>query len=150
MGGGRDWSGRLEGVALYGRLLGPEEVRENYLRYRKEQEERRAVRQWLVAARLRAKSAIPTLEEISPYRQALVAFDVDVEQVIEGELEARRLRVVHWAILDGETLPVASTAPGSTVRLHLELFRDNPQLESHFLSDTLGGGIGPLYFVVGP
>jgi hypothetical protein len=99
-----------------------------------------------VETRLLRKSAIPTLAQITPYRVALVVFE---HEVTRGDDAGERLRVAHWAILDGEMQPVSRLRPGTELTLRLEPFAANPQLEPHFLSDTLGGGGGELWYAVG-
>ncbi len=150
-GGGGDWAGALEGVALYDRALAPEVVRESARRYQRLVASRPRVPRWALRARLVAKSTIPGLKEISPYRRALAVYDY---RVVEGppELAAgTRLRVARWVILDGETLAAAREAVGRVRRLELESFEANPQLDGVYLSDTLGPAPqGPLYYGVEP
>lgn len=149
--GDAGWSGRLEGIAIYDRVLGSEEVAEDYLRYRAKLDRRREVDRQPVVARLRARSKIPTLKEISPYREALVVFEYEVEESPQAELSADRIRVAHWAILDGETLPVTRVAEGQALRLALEPFAANPQLESLYLADTLPSDKDvPLFYADDP
>lgn len=150
-GGAGDWAGTLEGVALYGRVLEPPEVKENFLRYRDVYTGRQAARRLQVRARLVAVSRTPALREISPYRRALAVYEYEVEEVLAGTAPAdRRLRVAHWVLLDGERQPLADARPGSVRRLTLEPFADNPQLEAHYLSDTLDPPAppGPLWFAI--
>lgn len=123
------WSGLLEGVAIYGRVLGPDEARENARRYLEKIARRTEVPRFLVRGRLAARSRTPTLKEISPYREALA--------VHEYEAEGKTLRVAHWVILDGELQPPAGWQEGEERDLSLEPFARNPQLETVFLSDTL-------------
>jgi hypothetical protein len=157
-GGVGDWSGTLEGVAIYSRLLDPREVRENFLRYRdiytgrsrgERAEETGAAGRLIVRATLEETSATPTLREISPYRVALATYAWRVEEVLQGEGAAAgdRLRVAHWVLLDGERTPAAALRPGAVRRLALEPFAANPQLEPHYLSETLRAPpSGPLWF----
>jgi hypothetical protein len=148
-GEGGGWAGTLEGVAFFSRVLGPEEVRENFLRYRALAAARTEVPQIEVRVRLVASSRAPTLREISPYRAALFVLEYQVEEVLRGSLGSAKVRVARWAILDGETQPVSAERPGSRSRLVLEPFAANPQLESVYLADTLAGGArSPLYYAV--
>jgi hypothetical protein len=94
---------------------------------------------------LEAKSTIPTLQEIQPYRQALVLYEYTVTGVLLGTYPEKRIRVVHWVMLNGNTLPVAGAAEGSETRLVLEPYADNPQLESHYISDGLDPGLVPTF-----
>ena len=146
-----DWAGVLEGIAVYDRVLEAEEIGEDYLRYRAKLDQRPAIPRRVVEARLRARSRIPTLEEISPYREALVVFEYEVVATPEGESLPGKIRVAHWAILDGKTLPITRTPEGQALRLTIEPFDANPQLESLYVADTLtnGGGL-PLFYAVDP
>ena len=95
-------------------------------------------------ATLLAKSPTPTLDEISPYREALAVYEY---QGLEGARE--RLRVAHWVRLDGEVLPVTSRRVGESYELRLEPFAQQPQLESVYLGDELVKSSSPLFFDVG-
>jgi hypothetical protein len=129
------WTGTLEGVALYDRVLTAEEVRADAARYRRLLEERRAPARLVVRAWLEQASRVPTLVEISPYREALAVFEYRVLAVREGSYDRQRLRVARWVILDGETLPLP--AVGGETTLELTALADNPQLESVYRADTL-------------
>lgn len=105
-----------------------------------------------VEARLVARSRLPTLEEISPYRQALVVEEWEVLRPLGGVAVAGRIRVARWALLDGAPTPESAEPPGSVRRLRLEPHAAQPQLESVVLSDTLPpppAGDPPLGFDVG-
>ncbi|HEX6199445.1 MAG TPA: LamG domain-containing protein, partial [Thermoanaerobaculia bacterium] len=150
-GGGGAWPGTLEGVAIYSRALAPETAREGWLRYRRLLEARPEVPRTVVRARLAGVSKIPTLSEISPYRQALALYEYEVLEALRGRPAGSRVRVARWVILDGDTLPEARLRPGHEERLTLEPFTANPQLEGVLLSDTPGrDGQGPLYYLVEP
>jgi hypothetical protein len=149
-GGGGEWPGTLEGVALYSRALAPELARETWLRYRRILDARPEVARTVVRARLAERSKIPTLTEISPYRQALAVYAYEVLETVRGRPAGERVRVARWVILDGDTLEEARLRPGHEERLTLEPFAENPQLEGLFLSDTLGESQGTLYYAVQP
>lgn len=148
--GGDPWAGTLESVAIYNRLLDAAEVAENHRRLAAERAEREAVPRLRVKARLEAVSEAPTLEQISPYREALVVYDYRVLEVVGGRFDGGRLRVAHPAILDRQRLPILERRPGSVHQLLLEPFGDNPQVESWFVSDTLDEDFSiPLFYDVG-
>lgn len=139
---GGGFSGVLEGVALYGRALTAAEVGEDYLRYqavREERRERSAAPRLVARATLTASSEPPTLVEISPYREALIVHEYRLERIVSGGYKAdpERIRVAHWAILDGEDQPAARFRPGREATLELTPLAGNPQLESVFVKDTL-------------
>lgn len=149
-GGGADWAGTVEGVAIYHRILPPEEVHENHLRYRRKLERRPPVERTVVTARLERRSAVPTLEDITPYREALLTAHWQVLERHQGEVPDE-LRAVHWSILDGKALPINRASEGESHVLVLEPFTANPQLESLYLSDSLPGAAGGgLFFAPDP
>jgi len=135
--GERNWSGTLEGVAVFSRALNPDEVRREYQAYQRIRTRRPAVAHLVVNAELIKLSKVPTLKEILPYREALVVGEYRVKQVVDGKLEAQTVRVAHWALLDGAARSPASRKPGWSGRLNLETLEANPQLKSLFVSDTL-------------
>ncbi|MCG8460615.1 MAG: PKD domain-containing protein [Holophagales bacterium] len=139
------WRGRLEGVAIYDRVLSPEEVRESFRRYAEIITRRQALETVALTGRLRARSRTPSLEEIAPYREALAVAEYEVLRV-ETPASAAELRpggtvrVAHRVLLAGEETPVARLSAGAEVALRLEPFSAQPQLESLFLSDELSAG----------
>ena len=147
--GAATWRGTLEGIGLWGRRLSAAEAARNFSLMRQHRSLRGAPPASVaVTARLRACSRTPTLEEISPYRQALIVCEWTPESG-SPETLAPQLRVAHWAILDRELQAISTLAPGSTARLRLEPFADHPELEPHVLSDTLGAAPGAaLYYAL--
>lgn len=140
--GGSGFRGRLEGVALWSRVLSIEELATSATRYRDIRKQRAAPpdrRQ--VEARLVACSKAPTLGEITPYRQALV--------VCEWQSDAGPLRVVHFALLDGQRQEIQTLSPGAQRRLSLEPFAAQRQLEGVVLRDTLPARVGVVWYAVG-
>ncbi len=135
--GQRNWSGTLEGVAVFSRALSKEEITREHQAYQRIRAPRPTVVHLLADAELLKLSKVPTLKEISPYREALVVGEYRVKQMVEGDLKSQTVRVVHWALLDGAAMAPASRKPGWSGRINLETFEANPQLKSLFLSDTL-------------
>jgi hypothetical protein len=133
--GGSNWSGLLEGIAIYDRVLDEGVIRDNFARTRQRIESRTEPRRLVLDGRLRRISAIPTLAEISPYREALAVLEYEVVRFIEGDSGESTVRVADWVIADGDRLELP--AVGGSERLALEPFAAQPQLESVYLSDTL-------------
>ncbi|MEW6366496.1 MAG: LamG-like jellyroll fold domain-containing protein [Acidobacteriota bacterium] len=141
------WKGTIEGVAVYSRVLDATIVRESALRYSTKLKARPQVNQLQLQAHLVAKSRIPTLDEISPYRQALAVYEYKVERVALGMYDRPTIRIAHWVVLDGAALPASRLREGESSRLRLEPFQSNPQLESVYISDTLPADYEqPLFF----
>jgi hypothetical protein len=144
------WHGSIEGIAIYNRVLPPEEIRDNAARYRRRLEARSEVPQWILRGQRTECSRVPSLEEIAPYRQALVVCEYRISKAVQGEYDAPTARVAQWAIQDGERIALSSTGDEPTGRLILERFEDNPQLESLYLSETLAARPDlPLLYLVG-
>ncbi|MEO7793869.1 MAG: LamG-like jellyroll fold domain-containing protein, partial [Thermoanaerobaculia bacterium] len=143
------WRGTLSEVAIWARPLAAAEIAGESARLRKLVDSRPAAERIVVDVRLRASSPTPTLDQISPYREALVVDEVEVVRQHAGPaVGVPRLRVVRWGILDRQTVPAA--ANGVTYRLVLEPFSAQPQLEPFFLADRLPASTGlPIFFDLG-
>lgn len=143
------WRGRLEGVAIYSRALAAKDVRESYSRYQSKLETRPELPSWIVQASLEICSERPTLQQIDPYRQALITCRYRIEDEIIGHQAGAEIRVAQWAILDGR--PLTTDPTRTTAEFELTLFDDNPQLASVYLSDTLEPPAkGPLFYRQAP
>ncbi|RKU22003.1 hypothetical protein C6499_20430 [Candidatus Poribacteria bacterium] len=101
--------------------------------------------------KLLAKSKIPTLSDIAPYREALVFYEYSVRKRIEGEFKGnQKLRVAHWAIYDNQPQAIAKAKVGSSHTLHLYPYQQFNELKSLYTSDTLALDADiPLYHDVG-
>lgn len=153
------WRGTLSDIAIWNRPLAGPEIAVEAARVRELLAARGQSSRIVVEVRLRAASPVPSLDEISPYREALVVDEFEVVRQLSGpplgrpasasgEAGARRLRVARWAILDGQAL--AAPKLGATVHRALEPFAAQPQLESYFLADRLPPQTGgTLYFDLG-
>ncbi|MBW2236786.1 MAG: PKD domain-containing protein [Deltaproteobacteria bacterium] len=150
-GGDRPWHGVVEGVALYGHFVSPDEARRNAVGYAERREQRNAVDALRVVVRRRALSRTPTPEEITPYREGLVVHEYDVLDVRRGELGEDRIRVAHYAVQGGVARGIAGPGIDPIVELDLESFDENPQVQDIYQADDLELDLDvPLYLDVGP
>ena len=100
--------------------------------------------------KLLAKSKIPTLSDIAPYREALVFYEYSVRKRLEGEFKGKKLRVAHWAIYDNQPQKIGEAKVGSSHTLHLYPYQQFNELKSLYTSDTLTLDPDiPLYHDVG-
>jgi hypothetical protein len=146
-----DWSGTLEGVAIYSRFIDADEAMETYKRYRKIHQSRKKIPSIDLTVTLVKKSRVRTLDEISPYREGLGMFKYKVNGVHAGVLAEKEIYVAHWLIMDNQTQPAAKRQPGAQLRLRVERFDDNPQLRSFFLGNDFNDGDALLadhYFAI--
>ena len=100
--------------------------------------------------KLLAKSKIPTLSNIAPYREALVFYEYSVKKRLEGEFKGKKLRVAHWAIYDNQPQKIGAAKIGSSHTLDLYPYQQFGEFESLYTSDTLTLHAEiPLYHDVG-
>ena len=100
--------------------------------------------------KLLAKSKIPTLSDIAPYREALVFYEYSVKKRLEGEFKGEKLRVAHWAIYDNQPQAIGKAKIGSSHTLDLYPYQQFKELKSLYTSDTLALDADiPLYHDVG-
>ena len=93
-----------------------------------------------------AKSKLPTLEDISPYREALVFYEYKLKKRLDGEFRGKKLRVAHWAIYDNQPQSVGQFKIGTSRTLELYPYQQFKELESIYTSDTLELDVDiPLY-----
>mgnify|MGYP001577554735 CR=1 FL=1 len=101
----------------------------------------------VVQARLIETSMTPTLESIAPYRQALVVYAYEVENVATGAYRHATLLVAHWGLVAGKTRPIPK-AKGQSYPLTVEPLDDHPELEGERVVMDMKGGHLPLYYEV--
>jgi len=127
----RQWSGLLEGVAIYDRNIGDEEAARKAKLYRSVLEGRPRRESHVADLELVRRHEPPPLEAISPYRRALV---LNLYKVIGESPVADKngeVRVAEWILLDGvEPLANRPLRNGTRRTMRLERFADHPQLES--------------------
>lgn len=151
VGGGRNWSGMLEGIAIYSRSLSDEEVQWHYEQSETRISGRKAAAQVVVDAELVEASRVPDVKEIGSYRRSIVRNLYLVRKVISGEAPSvERIVVTEWAILDRKPLAGAASKVGDVRRMTLEPFDQHPELKSDWVQDDLSVFDAPVYHRVGP
>lgn len=145
-----NWPGQIDALAIYSTALSPAQMRQEHEACRKVIDARKRPPVVKMQAILKERSELPTLRSIEPYARALVVYEYEVQKVTEGKYDQPLVRVAHWAILDRQTLGIASRNVGQKAELALEPFADNPQLERDNISDTLEINDVPLMYDVQP
>jgi hypothetical protein len=113
---------------------------ETYKRYLNIHQSRKKIPSIDLSVTLVKKSRVPTLDEISPYREGLGMFKYKVDDVHAGVLAEKEIYVAHWLIMDNQVQPVAKRKPGAQRRFRIERFDDNPQLRSSFMGNDFNDG----------
>jgi hypothetical protein len=131
------WQGRVEGLALYSRVLSAEEAAQNAAIAVKRLAARKIVPQVQIQVKLKAKTSVPKPTEIAPYTRALVVYEYEIVKVISGTLTAKTIRVAHWGMRNSLKQPIELMAIGTVNTLTLERFDDRKDLEEEMLIDAL-------------
>ncbi len=142
-----NWSGLIEGVALFSRALTAEEAARNYRAYAEKFARRApAPPTVMVDARLTAAPDIPDPAEIAPYRRALAVNRYQLAQALDGAEFPAEFLAAEWVIMDGAVLSDARRTPGRVYRLRLERFDDHPELEGERLIMEGDAWDLPMYY----
>ena len=142
------WRGTIEAVAVFDRALADSEISERFNAHAERVKDREAAPRAVVEAKLVELSETPTVAEISPYRRALAAYTYEVERVVEGACDAKRVQVAHWVIMDRRTLPNVRQL-GQSYRITFEPFDEHDELEAERLVSDSEEFDLPLFYDVG-
>jgi len=82
-----------------------------------------------VRAKLITKSAFANPQDV-PYPDALYACEYEVEEVLQGELEAETFWVFHWAFRERKLLPSSRYEEGDVREMSLAPFAQQTDLQS--------------------
>jgi len=94
---------------------------------------------------------VPALDEISPYREIMVAHEYELVRTLEGPAPPERFRVHHWGLLDADRQPLPATKPGDVARLQREPFAAHRHLQEIFPAEALALDLDiPVYLDVSP
>lgn len=72
-----------------------------------------------VRAKLLSKTSVPAADKFAPYREFMVGFQYQIETVIEGKYEAKKLLVMHPAYIDLMKQPLEKMRVGKSYVLQL-------------------------------
>jgi hypothetical protein len=122
------WQGTLENIALYNRLLTPQEVSQHTNYISKTLSTRNKIPTLTIEGTLIESTEIPAPDAIGAYRRALVVNTYSVDKIIQGEYSGKKIVVAEWAILDQKVIKTYFSPP-ATETLVLEKFKDHPELE---------------------
>jgi hypothetical protein len=138
--GRRQWTGYVEGVAFYDRKIDPEEASHKASLYHAILSARKTPASWEISGEVVEQRPAPDLENILPYRRALVintyrATPFSPEENGNGTPgEDGLIRVAEWALLDGDlATSYRINREGTSRPMRIEKLEDHPQLESERL-----------------
>lgn len=91
---------------------------------------KQAIPRLTVIATIEAVSAVPSLQSIAPYRDAILYVRYRVARIVDGQYRQRRLIAAHWVIRDGKVLDTSGLSVGTRQRLVLEPLDAHPELRA--------------------
>ncbi|MFP4105279.1 MAG: LamG-like jellyroll fold domain-containing protein [Phycisphaerae bacterium] len=146
--GKSDWSGSVEGVAVYSRFIPLDEAREKYSLYRGTIKKRKPLPRTVVQATLAEVTKVPRPEEASNYPRCLIVNRYKVQKVVDGKVKGESIYVAHWGLLDRRQVDVPQKL-GETARLTLIDFASVPGLQmEQIINHTEEFDPSPLYLAV--
>ncbi len=120
--------GILAGIAVYDQPLPASEIAGNHRLAEARVAKKSPPETLIVEGRLSETTEIPAPEAIGAYRRALVVNSYQVDRVVRGQYDKKRILVAEWAILDRKIVKqYPDPAPGE--QLAVEKFADHPELE---------------------
>jgi len=133
------WQGWIDAIAVYDRPLAEAEAKANAAVFAKIIAARKMPEPLVAEVNLLAKSKVPTPAQIAPYRNALVINEYEAVSVLEGKLEAKKIRVAEWGLWDTREAKDSSFSPQRFRNqfIRLEPFESNPRMESELIFNTL-------------
>ena len=139
------WNGQLEKVALFGRKLNPSEIDRQCDTIQREIGDRPPVETIKLKAKLVETHPVPTIESLGAYTRAMVVYTYEVTEVVAGKLDAKRIQVAHWAVVNRTQLGTFPRDPSDyETWLQIEPFEAHPQLSSERISEY--GFEVPLFY----
>lgn len=145
--GSSAWRGAIEAVAIFDRALTDAEALEHFASAERLLGGRGAKDEWQVKARVAETSRVPLLQEIQPYKNALVKHRYDVlEKLQGGDLPHREMVITHWCWLGGEAMPAQKYQAGDEVTLRIQKLDSHPEIKGLVARDDLTAGFDAEQF----
>ena len=145
--GGHDWSGAMEGVAIYARAISAAEAKHKHALYATRLRKRQPIDRLEVEGKLVEITPMPTVKALKEYSRGMVVYSYEVLNVLKGSEQAPKIQVQHWAILDRQLLPeIGQRKIGQVYKLQLESYDKHAQLESERSFNDCEDFDIPLYY----
>ena len=135
--GKNPWNGRLKGVRILNRAMNANEVQTRLQAAVKRHKSMPKVEAITLKLKLLNTSKALTVKELKAlsYHRCLVAHEYEVLEVINGECDSERLKIISWAILDRVVEPTRKK--GDVYSLKLQPRSAHPELNKETLSDDI-------------
>jgi hypothetical protein len=135
--GKNPWNGILKGVRIFNRPMSVNEVRTRYMAAVKRYKSMPKIETIALKLKLLNTSKALTVKELKDltYHRCLVAHEYEVLAVIKGKCDAKKVKILNWAILDRVLEPPRKK--GEIYTLKLQLLSAHPELSKETLSDDI-------------
>lgn len=147
---GSGWDGAVEAVNLAPGRIDESRIEASW----KYLEKKIAARKPIPRVRLRGKllemTADRPVEALDTYQRGLLGYLYKVEEVLEGSLEADKVVVIHWTIMDRVPLQGFPRRPGETYELVIEPYAAHRELVSERQWNDILEPLDPYYDVETP
>ena len=131
------WNGRLQGVRIFNRSMNANDVHTRHMAAVKRHESTPKIETITLKLKLLNTSKPLTVKELKAltYHRCLVAHEYDVLEVIKGTCDAKKLKIISWAILDRVLEPTREE--GDVYTLNLQPHSAHPELNKVMLRDDI-------------
>jgi hypothetical protein len=133
--GKNPWNGRIRGVRIPNRFMNADEVQTRYQAAVKRNESMPKIETIALRVKLLNTSKALTVKELKAltYHRCLVAHEYEVLKVLKGKCDAKKVKIISWAILDRVVEPARKK--GDVFTLKLQPRSAHPELDKETLSD---------------
>jgi hypothetical protein len=135
--GQNPWNGYLSNVRIFNKSQAVNEVSKSYKAAVKRHKTKPKVPTITLKVKLLNTSKALTVKEIIAltYHRCLVAHEYEVLEVIKGKCDAKKIKIMHWAILDRVLEPTRTKGQEYTLKLQLRSLHS--ELNKETVSDDI-------------
>jgi hypothetical protein len=146
--GSEFWTGGIEQVAVYSRVISAEEVRQHFEASKQKAALRKLADRAQVMAKLVEITPLLDSAKTGPYPRVMVAHRYEVIEVQRGILDAKSIVVLHDAVLNQQIVPGLPSKVGDSVELLIEPATQHPELKSVQILNEVTDRNAPLFVEV--
>jgi hypothetical protein len=147
---GTPWTGQVERIAFYSRALAAAEVADDWKGTEAVLSNRQLPTRNKIKARLLEMPPLPDAAALAASPRWLNATSWEIEQVLSGYIQPKKIIILYWAWLDGKPAPLPDIKPGQSMELSVESLDDHPELRTEKTHNAVKAGEQPVFFDTTP
>ncbi len=147
---GSGWEGSIEAVSIAPGWLDESRIEASWEHLRKKVGDREPIPRVRLRGKLIEMTADRPVEALDTYQRGLLAYLYEVEEVLEGSVDADKVIVMHWTILDRKPRQGFPRKLGESYELLLEPYSTHRELISERQWNDLSEPLEPYYDVETP